>query len=177
MQLYSCDLDDLLDALEHMCSRLRLLAAGDDKHSVLLWTRQLWRDFMSAFMLVPVPRCIALKPSRPHMFNVRNPADYHNIVRIAMCHRQLWWSKDTVGGWELAVSHYTNSLLLLQNTLDGPPSRSPDGGADQRSSDEETRRSAAMLLRHAVVRQAVRPLRPGPIAALNASSSLPYSCR
>jgi hypothetical protein len=157
MQLYSCDLDALLAALEHLLAELAKLAVGEDDTDVQFWTRQIWRDLMSAFMLWPVPRCIELAPSVPRMLSIANPDDNYNLLAIALYHRQLWWAKNTHEAMALAVAHYTDRDLLLTNTLAGARSRAPDGGAAQRSGDAATQRRAAMLLRHAVARQQVWP--------------------
>jgi hypothetical protein len=157
-QVYSCDPEELVCALDHLLQNLGNLARGDNTDPVPFWSSRVWRDLLAAFMLVPVPRLTWLKPTHPQLFDVENSQDECRMVHIAMYHRQLWYGKNTLDAWRLAVLHYNSPELLLHDTLHGPASRAPDGGAAQRFADAQTQRSSAMRVRHALARQQVRAL-------------------
>ena len=144
-------------ALDHLLQEIGNLARGDnaDREPLPFWSSRVWRDLLAAFMLVPVPRLTWLKPTHPQLFNVPNPQDDGRVIHIAMYHRQLWYGKNTLDAWRLAVLHYNSPELLLHDTFHGPASRAQDGGAAQRFADAQTQRSSAMRQRHALVRQQV----------------------
>jgi hypothetical protein len=139
--VFSCDHGLLCDALAHAVDVVELhLVLGPNVDAVPPWSRRIFRDLLSAFMLVPVPRAVKLKPSICKLFRVPDPLGGHAVYEYPWLHHHHWWSKTTSASWECAVKDYNNPKRLLRS---GEAAASHDAAVAQRERAWSSRRSLA----------------------------------